>query len=149
MKKLKQTIILALFLVWAFPSAVWSSTPPSEFAAGEADAFAWVEKNQPETILTVTVTAYCSCPICCGKSDGITSSGTQAKEKHTIAVDPHVIPIGSEVYLEGLGIFTAEDTGGAIKGNRIDIYMEDHNQALLFGVQETKAYLSRKSVNQI
>jgi 3D (Asp-Asp-Asp) domain-containing protein len=93
--------------------------------------------------LTVTVTAYCPCPICCGKSDGITSSGIRARETQTIAVDPDVIPIGSEVYLEGLGRFTAEDTGGAIKGNRIDIYMEDHNRALLFGVQETKAYLSK------
>lgn len=105
-----------------------------------------VQSERPETTLTVTVTAYCPCPICCGKSDGITSSGTQAKERQTIAVDPNVIPIGSEVHLEGLGTFIAEDTGGAIKGNRIDIYMKDHYQALLFGVQETKAYLSKGKV---
>lgn len=98
-----------------------------------------------DNVMTVIVTAYCPCPACCGKSDGITKSGTLAREKHTIAVDPDVIPLGSEVYLEGLGTFIAEDTGGAIKGNRIDIFMQDHNQALLFGVQETKAYL----VNQI
>lgn len=90
------------------------------------------------------MTAYCPCPICCGKSDGITSSGTRAKEKQTIAVDPNVIPIGSQVHLEGLGTFIAEDTGGAIKGNRIDVYMEDHNQALQFGIQETKAHLYKK-----
>ena len=90
------------------------------------------------------MTAYCACPICCGKSDGITSSGALAKEKHTIAVDPNVIPMGSQVHLEGLGTFIAEDTGGAIKGNRIDVYMEDHNQALQFGIQETKAHLYNK-----
>ncbi|KUK36482.1 MAG: hypothetical protein PWP44_620 [Thermacetogenium sp.] len=94
--------------------------------------------------MTVTVTAYCPCPICCGKSDGITCSGVRARANRTIAVDPDVIPLGSEVYLEGLGIFIAEDTGGAIKGNRIDIFMEDHQQALLFGIKEMKAYILQK-----
>ncbi|CEO89826.1 3D domain-containing protein [Syntrophaceticus schinkii] len=126
--------------------AAWSSALPQEFASSETDAFAWVQSERLETTLTVTVTAYCPCPICCGKSDGITSSGTLAKKQQTIAVDPDVIPIGSEVYLEGLGTFIAEDTGGAIKGNRIDIFMEDHNQALLFGIQEIKAYLSKGRV---
>lgn len=94
--------------------------------------------------MTVTVTAYCPCPICCGKSDGITCSGVRARANRTIAVDPDVIPLGSEVYLEGLGIFIAEDTGGVIKGNRIDIFMEDHQQALLFGIKEMKAYVLQK-----
>ena len=145
MNKIKQAIVLALILAaWALPSAAWSSTPSPELASSDEKAFVWDKSEQAVVSLSVTVTAYCPCPICCGKSDGITSSGTRAKEKQTIAVDPNVIPIGSQVHLEGLGTFIAEDTGGAIKGNRIDVYMEDHNQALQFGIQETKAHLYNK-----
>jgi 3D (Asp-Asp-Asp) domain-containing protein len=94
----------------------------------------------------VKVTAYCSCPICCGKSDGITFSGTPARANHTIAVDPAIIPLGSEIYLEGLGIFTAEDIGEAIKGCRVDLFMDEHHQALLFGVKYIKAHLIREAI---
>ena len=47
----------------------------------------------------------------------------------TIAVDPSVIPIGSRVYIEGLGYFVAQDTGSAIKGRRIDVFMNDLEEA--------------------
>ncbi len=64
----------------------------------------------------------------------------------TIAVDPEVIPLGSIVYLEGIGTFIAEDTGGAIKGKRIDLFMESHNRALAFGIKRTKAYLVQEKI---
>ncbi len=92
------------------------------------------------------VTAYCPCPLCCGKGDGITSSGQRARPHHTIAVDPSVIPLGATVYLEGLGIFIAEDTGGAIRGNRIDLFMSGHHQALSFGVRFTRALLLQQLI---
>ena len=145
MKKIKQALALALMIIWAFPTAAWSSTPPEELAEQEY-AFAWVQNNSPEKTLTVAVTAYCACPICCGKTDGITCSGNLVQENHTIAVDPNIIPLGTEVYLEGLGTFVAEDTGGAIKGNRIDIYMKDHTEALMFGIKETKAYMFKGKI---
>jgi 3D (Asp-Asp-Asp) domain-containing protein/LysM repeat protein len=73
---------------------------------------------------------------------GITASGQVAKENETIAVDPDVIPLGSLVYIEGLGYRKAEDTGGAIKGNHIDVFFSDDNKALEFGVKEgVKVYL--------
>lgn len=81
-----------------------------------------------------TLTAYCSCERCCGKTDGITATGTHAIEGVTIAVDPDDIPYGSYVDIEGLGTYIAEDCGGAIKGNRIDIYFDSHEAALKFGV---------------
>lgn len=83
-----------------------------------------------------TITAYCGCKKCCGKTDRITATGTYAIEGVTIAVDPAVIPYGSEVDIEGIGTFAAEDCGGAIKGNKIDIYFERHEDALKFGVWE-------------
>lgn len=96
--------------------------------------------------MNVKATAYDACMHCCGKTDGITRSGTKAKVNHTIAVDPSVIPIGTKIYIPELGrIFTAEDTGGAIKGNRIDIYMENHSQAKDFGVQNLQAYILKGS----
>ena len=134
-----------MLIYWTFPAAAWSNSLPQAPLEQEA-AFAWKQQYSTEEAIPVIVTAYCPCSICCGKSDGITKSGTIAKEHQTIAVDPEVIPLGSQVYLEGLGTFIAEDTGGAIKGNRIDIFMQDHNQALQFGVRKTKAYLINQKI---
>lgn len=72
---------------------------------------------------------------------GITASGTKAKEWHTIAVDRKLIPFGSRIYIPELshlpnkGWFVAEDTGGAIKGRKLDIYVADRDYALRFGRQ--------------
>ncbi|HHV43335.1 MAG TPA: hypothetical protein GXX57_01530 [Firmicutes bacterium] len=78
---------------------------------------------------------------------GLTFTGTRATEGRTIAVDPAVIPLGSWVYIEGYGLYHAEDTGGAIKGNRVDIFMEDYDRAISFGIQEVKVYLLRQGVH--
>lgn len=80
------------------------------------------------------LTAYCPCVKCCGKSDGITATGVKAKSGRTVAVDPNVIPLGSEIIIDGI-CYTAEDVGGAVKGNVIDIFFDTHEEALQFGVQ--------------
>ncbi len=67
---------------------------------------------------------------------GITASGRQALPKHTIAVDPHLIPLGSLVYIDGIGYRVAEDVGGAIRGKHIDIFFHDDSEARIFGVKE-------------
>ncbi len=85
-----------------------------------------------------TLTAYCSCEKCCGKSDGITASGTIAIPGRTVAVDNSKIPYGTTVEIDGFGTYVAEDCGGAIKGNRIDIFFADHEQAMNFGVKKTR-----------
>ena len=81
------------------------------------------------------ITAYCPCVKCCGKTDGITATGTKATQGKTIAVDPSKIPYGSEIEIEGVGVRIAEDCGGAIKGNKIDLYFGTHEQALEWGRQ--------------
>lgn len=92
------------------------------------------------------LTAYCPCAKCCGKwANGITATGTTATEGRTIAVDPRVIPYGSTVtlyYEDGtVHTYTAEDCGGAIKGNRIDVFFDDHQAARDFGVQTAYVYM--------
>ena len=84
--------------------------------------------------MTVTATAYCPCVKCCGKTDGITATGTKAIAGRTIAVDPSVIPYGTEVIING-NTYIAEDCGGAINGNDIDIFFDSHEAALQFGRQ--------------
>lgn len=58
-----------------------------------------------------------------------------------VAVDPSVIPLGSKLYIEGYGYATAADTGGSIKGNRIDVFMEDRAQCLSWGKRTVKVYV--------
>ncbi len=81
------------------------------------------------------VTAYCSCRRCCGPlAAGVTRSGTVAEPWQTVAVDEHVIPLGSRLRIDGFE-YVAEDTGGKIRGKRIDIFFQTHDEARRFGRQ--------------
>ena len=81
-----------------------------------------------------TLTAYCSCEECCGKSDGITASGVKARPNHTIAA-PSEFAFGTKLMINGIE-YTVEDRGGAIKDNRIDVYFDSHQEAINFGKQK-------------
>lgn len=83
------------------------------------------------------VTAYCSCAKCCGKTNGITASGTHATAGRTIAT-PSTFAFGTKVIINGHE-YTVEDRGGAIQGNRIDIYMNSHQEAIAWGVRYLEA----------
>lgn len=86
-------------------------------------------------------TAYCACEKCCGPwADGVTYTGGQAIEGQTIAVDPKVIPLGSIVEINGKQ-YIAEDIGGAIQDESIDIFFAEHKTVLIWGVQEHDVYL--------
>ena len=95
-----------------------------------------------ESLGIFTLTAYDPCLICCGKTDGITATGTAGKSGRTIAVDPSVIPYGSRVVIGGY-VFIAEDTGSAIKGKHIDMFMDSHDTAMMFGRREGEVFLIR------
>jgi 3D (Asp-Asp-Asp) domain-containing protein len=75
------------------------------------------------------------------KGYGITRSGTTVKEGRTIAADWLLLPKNSVVYIEGYGIRVVEDTGSAINGKDIDIYIEDLETARQLGVKQAKVYL--------
>lgn len=87
------------------------------------------------------ITHYCPCAICNDRSDQLTALGTKLKPGTTIAVDPSLIPLGSKVWIEGYGIRTAEDTGGAIKGKHIDMCVSTHAEAMHKGVVYKDVYI--------
>ena len=87
------------------------------------------ETREPKPMI-FEATAYCY-------TGNRTATGTWPS-RGTIAVDPEVIPLGSKLYVEGYGEGIAEDTGGAIKGEIIDLYMEDRNEALSWGRRQVE-----------
>ncbi|MFB1049737.1 LysM peptidoglycan-binding domain-containing protein [Paraliobacillus sp. JSM ZJ581] len=92
-------------------------------------------KTEQQKTLTVTATAYTAE---CSGCSGITATGIDLKSdpnRKVIAVDPNVIPLGTRVYVEGYGEAVAGDTGGAIKGNKIDIHVPTKDKAYQWGVR--------------
>lgn len=113
----------------------------------ETDKEVDTQAVKPVSLGEFKLTAYCSCSICCGewaynRLNGIVygAIGEELKEGYSIAVDPSVIPYGTEVIINGR-TYKAQDCGGAIKGNRIDVYFEDHDDALEFGVQYKEVFV--------
>lgn len=85
------------------------------------------------------LTAYCSCPICCGLwSGGPTASGEMPTEDHTVAMAG--LPFGTELIINGQ-VYTVEDRGTPY--GHVDIYMKDHQEALQFGVQYADVYIKK------
>ncbi len=107
-----------------------------------------IQADKPVSLGEFRMTAYCPCEECCGKwadnrPDGVVygAIGEELKEGYSIAVDPDIIPYRSKVVIDGQ-VYKAQDCGGAIKGNRIDVYFEDHNDALEFGVQHKEVFVN-------
>lgn len=79
------------------------------------------------------ITAYCSCAKCCGKATGRTAMGTKATAGRTVAASGK-FAFGTKLNING-HVYTVEDRGGAINGNKIDIYVNSHAEALAWGVR--------------
>lgn len=106
-------------------------------------------------VIKMRYTAYCLCKKCCGKNPehpayGVTASGykiTPGINEKIVAVDPSVVKLGSAVYVQNLsgkedyGYALAADTGGAIKNNRIDLYIDSHQEALKVGTGYCYVYV--------
>lgn len=93
-----------------------------------------------------TVTHYCGCSKCCGsysagsESEALGAAGKRLEALVSVAVDPSVIPLGTVMHDAEGHLYRAEDTGGGIKGNRIDLFVGDHQEALNMGVREVTLY---------
>lgn len=86
----------------------------------------------PDGDFTMNASAYTAAADECGKSDGITASGKKVTEGRTLAC-PKGYEFGTQIEIDGMGTYTCEDRGGAIKGNHFDIYMKTKSQAFAFG----------------
>ena len=93
--------------------------------------------NNYKEVYTMMSTAYAG--------DTITYMGTTPVRDpdgiSTIAVDPSIITLGSKVYIPGYGLAIASDTGGLIKGNRIDLFLNSEDECINWGVQTVSLYL--------
>ncbi len=108
---------------------------PRTNASGEKTETTSTPKTTTTTINgeTYKITAYCSCSKCCGKTSGRTASGTKATPGRTVAA-PSKFAFGTKLNIGG-HIYTVEDRGGAISGNKIDVYVNSHSAALQWGVK--------------
>ena len=100
-------------------------------AANEALSILKNEEYNIAYLGEFTYTYYCDergKPHICGSGQGITATGAPTEVGTTIAVDPTQIPLGSMVYVEGVGLRIAQDTGGAVKGAKIDILLPTHDE---------------------
>ena len=128
-KKAEEEAKKAATLITA-PVAARSVSYSAEYLATDAI------KANATALGSYKLTFYCPCEICNGALGvGQTASGAAPAEGRTIAVD------GSRVYIEGYGTFIAEDTGSAIKNNKIDIFVSTHSRAEELGVQYANVYL--------
>lgn len=150
MAKVRRFILVCLVVIAAVMAALAVSLdnsgddPTREMPLQEAVVIPDPAEEAPvsngvEVLGEFAIVAYCPCEECCGKwalnrPDGIvyTASGEEAVPGVTVAVDPDIIPLGTKVYIEGLGWYIAHDTG-AFSGQVIDIYFDDHAAACEFG----------------
>ncbi|MEH7613873.1 LysM peptidoglycan-binding domain-containing protein [Gottfriedia acidiceleris] len=114
------------------------SVPAAKESAPTKESESKTNDSAGLKVLTMEASAYtASCKGC----TGITATGINLKENpntKVISVDPSVIPLGSKVNVEGYGVAIAGDTGGAIKGNRIDVFIPNKQDAINFGRKQVK-----------
>ena len=95
-----------------------------------------------KTVRTMIATAY-TADSASAYPSGYTATGILAREG-VVAVDPHVIPLGTRLFVPGYGIAVAADTGGAIVGKRIDLCMDRYGDAVQFGRRTVQVYVLKQ-----
>ena len=115
---------------------VTTNNPPPIVKAKEEEEPPESNEGSAEMVMTATAyTAYCT------GCSGTTAYGIDLRvnpNRKVIAVDPRVIPLGTKVWVEGYGEAIAGDTGGAIKGNKIDVFIPSYDNAMAWGVKTVK-----------
>lgn len=107
---------------------------------GSSSQKEYIELTGSETYLgAFTVTGYCNCELCSG-GHNITFSGTVPKANHTLSADLTVLPLGSKVWIDGV-IYTVEDKGSGVNGQKVDIFYDTHEEALEHGTITADVYL--------
>lgn len=110
-------------------------TAPASFAAGQ-----W---KQGQSLGKFTTTGYCNCGKCSG-GHSLTYSGTVPKANHTISADLDLFPIGTKLMINGV-VYTVEDIGSSVDGRWLDIYYDDHGQAVAHGMKTEEVFAITES----
>ena len=121
------------------------SNESAQAEAENADEAAMTENTEaPAEIYAgrFTTTAYCSCRRCCRGGKNRTKSGTIPQAGHTISADLRVFPLGTKLRINGV-VYTVEDSGSGIRGNKLDIFFNSHSQALQYGKRSADVYIVR------
>ena len=129
------------FLLCVFAAVIWPAE--MDIDSSRLDRSAVKDSRGRSDVIDMDVTAYCPCEKCCGKfSDGITASGRPAKG--FLVAAPADMPFGTLLVIPGYANgqpVPVLDRGGAIKGNKLDIFFSDHQTALNWGRQKLKVKL--------
>lgn len=139
-KKILAGLVLCSSLLFSLP--VYAAEPDFE-DSGYVNAGPGVVKEDEDTnsgmsLGTFTITGYCGCESCSG-GHHLTYSGTVPKADHTISADLNLFPIGTRLLIDGT-VYTVEDMGSAVNGNKIDIYYDTHEEALAAGTYTAQVF---------
>ena len=111
---------------------------------GSAPAPVKEAAEKGESLGLFTTSGYCTCELCCaGESESLTFSGTVPQAEHTISADLDLLPLGTKVIINDV-VYTVEDKGSSVLGNRIDIYYASHEEAVAHGAQEVEVFLAKQ-----
>jgi len=116
------------------------TTDQEEQEAAASDTETTASTASVKSLGIFKTTGYCPCYQCSEGWGRHTCTGAIARSGHTIAVDPRVIPYGSQVIINGVQ-YTAEDRGGAVRGNHIDIFYDTHAQTRQHGMRNAEVFL--------
>jgi 3D (Asp-Asp-Asp) domain-containing protein len=131
--------IVFICIIVIYPKPIEVEVLASKFHYTSSVSRAGDKINNHNKTIEVIATAYTQSKKE-GTFDGITYTGHKVR-RGVVAVDPKVIPLGSKLWIEGYGYGEALDTGGAIKGYRIDLFMESKKEALQWGRKKVKAII--------
>ena len=120
------------------------------FGLGLSEATAYKTVEEKKYLGVFKCTHYCPCSRCCGVGGGkITASGTKPTAGRTVGVNPRLIPYGTRLKVGKYTGYVAEDTGGGIGWQHLDIFCNSHSEALQRGVQYKKVWtITRRKVKK-
>jgi 3D (Asp-Asp-Asp) domain-containing protein len=132
---MRVAILPALLLAVALITTPAEAPTVIESAGTSISEYRQIEAPKPEPMI-FEATAYCY-------TGNRTATGTWPS-RGTIAVDPTIIPLGTRLFVEGYGEGIAEDTGGAIKGEILDLYMESESECWDWGRRQVEVKIIRE-----
>ena len=148
-------MFVVVIITWALLAVMFfiQTAEPQQAAAEPIASIEVIERipepPQPEPQLEYigefTITGYCSCAKCCGEANKPTKSGVMPKAAQTVGADLTLLPIGTHLYIEGIGYRVVEDKPAdwiidKYEGKIIDVFCDTHSEAKKVGRQVVKIY---------